>query len=210
MRKVEGRGGRAGRGATGPAPGGGRARRRTLLRALTGLAGAAGAACSAPGLGPAAPPPAALPAATVEVWYNAWGGRTVPVMEGQVTPALRARFPQITLNLVQNSSIQALLVAAAGGTAPSLVYLGAAQVVTAVRAGLALALDDRVKLWGRSPERRLLPGGAQPAPLEGPAVGAAGHRLRQHLLLAQGPPGAGGRAGSSPPRSSSRWTPAAG
>lgn len=123
--------------------------RRACLRPLAAGGGALLAACI-PGGGPAATQPGSLPAATVEVWYNAWGGRTVPVMEGQIGPPFAARFPQIKLALVQKGGVAELVAAAAAGTPPSLVMLGAAQVVTSVRAGLALALDDRVKLWGQA------------------------------------------------------------
>ena len=129
----------------------GRRHSRRVVCALGTVGGGALLAACAPGGGPpASTGPATLAPATVEVWYNAWNGRTVPVMEGQIAPPFSARYPNVKLNLVQKSSIADLVTASAAGTPPSLCYLGAAQVVTAVRGGLALALDDRVKLWGQA------------------------------------------------------------
>src|SRR5687768_10815762 len=63
-------------------------RRRLARQAGAAVGGAVGGgtllgAC-VPGQSgsPSAAGPATLPPATVEVWYNAWGGRTIPIMEG--------------------------------------------------------------------------------------------------------------------------------
>ena len=62
-------------------------------------------------------------------------------MESVIVPALTARFPQLKVELVQKNAIAALVVAVTAGQPPSIAYMGAAQVVTAVRGDLAVTLD---------------------------------------------------------------------
>ena len=157
-------------------------------------AAAARAACSAPGLGPGGARRPALPAGHGRGVVQRLGRAHRAGDGGAGDPRPSRALPA---DHAQPGAEQQHPGAAgrrgAGGTAPSLVYLGAAQVVTAVRGGPGPGPGRPRQAVGAHPDRRLLPGGAQPAPLEGQAVGAAGHRLRQHLLLARGPPGAGGR-----------------
>src|SRR5687767_2768932 len=116
--------------------------RRTFLRAAAvggAASGTALAAACAPGQ-PSSQPAAALPPATLEVWDGAVNGLGVKPMEGVIAPAFTARFPQIKLELAQKNGLADLLVAAAAGAPPTLTYMGAATVVSAVQAGVALAI----------------------------------------------------------------------
>jgi len=127
-------------------------KRRALLGLLStgSLGGVLGAACGTGGDTGAAPATRTLAPTTVEVYYNHWGGRTTAPMEGVIVPALTARFPQITVELVQKNAIAALIAAVTAGQPPSIAYMGAAQVVTAVRGDLAVTLDDHLKAWGQA------------------------------------------------------------
>jgi ABC-type glycerol-3-phosphate transport system substrate-binding protein len=125
--------------------------RRALFQQMAGGGAAAGAALAAACASGRQSPPsaAALAPATLEVWYGAVNGLAVKPMEQVIAPTFTARFPQIKLELAQKNGLADLLVAAAAGAPPALTYMGAATVVSAVQAGVALAIDDRMKQWGQ-------------------------------------------------------------